>query len=384
MRKLLAVFAVILLLCSCADTDSSKKESQTEKDETIKGVWLYYRELYDIFKKSDSQKTFESEIHKIFKNCQLWGLNSVFVQVRPFCDSIYPSDIFLWSEYVTGKQGEGVDYDPLKIISEAASEYNISLHAWINPFRISFETDINKLDKKHPVFRFEQIDSIYLSDNGIYLNPASFEAQQLVFDGIREILSKYDVDGIHIDDYFYPTTNEEIDRNQHKLYCDQGGELTLNEWRLEIINAFVSEMYILTKSINKDIIVSISPAGNIKNNYNSLFADVKLWCSDPGYCDMIIPQIYFGFSHSSLPFDICATQWSDLKQNPNIKLVAGIGAYKAVESENDEWKDPDIIKEQTDYLSQINSYDGYCFFSYSSLISLKNSVELSSYAVNQN
>ena len=373
---------ILFLLSSCA-VKEDLSESEAQQDDIIRGVWIYYDELSMKNEKGDTAEAFRKKIEKIFFNCSRWGLNTVFVQVRPFADSFYPSEIFPWSEYLTGEQGKAVDYDPLQIMIECADEYGLSFHAWINPFRISYKSDIDTLCNNHPVHRLADSDAVYKSDNGIYFNPASLEAQKLILEGIREITENYDVDGIHIDDYFYPSTDERIDKAQYDLYVEGGGAHPLHEWRIESINAFVSGMYRAVKAVNPDIIVSISPAGNIDNNYQKHYADVKLWCSQKGFCDVIIPQIYFGFNHKTVPFKSCVQQWAELCDGNNVKLVCGIAAYKAVQPQNEEWENTDIVRQQTEYVVNSASYYGYCQFSYRSLTALEAESELPSDALSQ-
>ena len=370
MKKIAVIIITLLFLCSCSDKENPTEKDTIQEDTTIRAVWIYYRELSMVSENGGTAETFEAKISKIFADCKDFGINTVFVQIRPFSDSFYPSSIFPWSEYLTGEQGGDVEYDPLQIMIDSANYYGLSFHAWINPFRITFKTDSTELSQNHPLFEFENSDAVYYSDSGIYFNPASVQSQKLILDGVREIVKNYDIDGIHIDDYFYPTTNEKIDKNQYNEYIKNGGTLSLTLWRLQIVNSFVSGMYQTVKAVKSDVVVSISPAGNISNNYKTLFADVNIWCSQKGYCDMIIPQLYFGFNHETLPFETALSQWSELNINPEIKLVCGIGAYKACSPEDDEWKNPDIIKNQIDCVLNSSRYDGYCLFSYSSLLKL--------------
>ncbi len=323
-----------------------------------------------IEQKGGTKDFFTRKIEKIFSDCHEFGLNTVFVQIRPFSDSFYPSAIFPWSKYLTGEQGKKVDYNPLEIMVETSKKYGLSLHVWVNPFRISLNPDPDKLSEDHPALKYLDSDVVYVSDKGIYFNPASLESQKLILSGIQEIAKGYNVDGIHIDDYFYPDTDKKIDENQYSQYIKNGGKLDLTSWRIEVINSFVSGMYRTIKSINPDIIFSISPSGNIKNNYDALFADVSLWSSEYGYCDIIIPQIYFGSEHKKQPFEKVLKQWEDMNNNSDVKLLCGIGAYKAVEPESAEWENPEIIRNQVKKVLSTEKYDGYCLFSYSSLVKL--------------
>ena len=370
MKKITALIIVIItIFCSCttAPENPETPEPQTE----IRGVWIFYRELSMAEESGGNEKSFENKIAAIYDNCVNSGINTVFVHVRAFGDSFYPSKIFPWSKYLTGIQGKAVDYDPLKIMIEQAHKRGLSFHAWINPFRVQLASeDENKLCDSNPAKKLlkEKSRAVCKTAGGIYFNPADVSAQKLILDGIREIVSGYDIDGIHIDDYFYPSADEKIDKAEYESYQKNGGKLSLAQWRRECVSSFVSGMYRAVKSIKNDVIVSISPAGNVDNNLNTLFADVKEWCSDTGFCDWIIPQLYFGFENKKLPFKKAADEWSKITDTSKVTLLAGLAAYKAADSEG-EWSDADILMRQTQYLESCGNYGGFCCFSYSSIVS---------------
>lgn len=370
LKKITALIIVIIMIfCSCAPAPEETETAEPQNE--IRGVWIFYRELSMENESGGDEESFENKIAAIYDNCIKAGINTVFVHVRAFADSFYPSRIFPWSKYLTGEQGKSVDYDPLKIMIEQAHKRGLSFHAWLNPFRIQLDSeDENKLCDSNPVKKLlnEKSRAVCKTAGGIYFNPADLSAQKLILDGIREIVLGYDVDGIHIDDYFYPSTDENIDKKEYESYQKSGGRLTLAQWRKECVSSFVSGMYSAVKSIKSNVIVSISPAGNIDNNLNSLFADVKEWCSKPGFCDWIIPQIYFGFENKTLPLKEAADEWSKTADTSKVTLLAGLAVYKAAAGEG-EWSDADIISRQTQYLKSCGNYSGFCCFSYSSIVS---------------
>ena len=367
MKKIVCILLSILILCSgCATNPDGQTEKETEM---VSAVWIFYSELSMLDEKSRDEKAFTSKIENMLDNCVSWGINTVFLQVRPFSDSFYKSDIFPWSYYLTGKQGKDVSYDPLEICLELAHERDIKLHAWINPFRISFDDDASRLSENHPALDWinNKTDDVVYADGGMYYSPASPSAQRLVLDGVREIVRNYDIDGIHIDDYFYPSTDKKIDASFYKQYKDGGGKLSLDEWRLDTVSAFVAQMYTTVKSENPDCIFSVSPAGNISNNYKQQYADVRLWCSRRGYADWIIPQLYYGFENDKLSFDKALSQWQSLNTIGAVRMIYGIAAYKVNDSD-DEWQaGSGIIDRQLALVRDSDSCYGAAFFSYSSL-----------------
>ena len=376
MKRLFCILiSLILIISGC--TPALTEEPVTAETDTVKAVWIYYSELEMLSSRGGTQKSFTQKIDKMLDNCVKWGMNTIFLQVRPCADSFYKSDIFPWTYYLTGKQGKSVSYDPLEICIELANKKGLSIHAWINPFRIAFDDDVSMLSADHPAMRWiknKSPDVVFVND-GIYFSPASMNAQKLVLDGVREIVRNYDVDGIHIDDYFYPSTEEKVDSVYYKEYKKSGGKSDLDEWRLNTVSAFVGQMYTTVKSENSDCIFSVSPAGNINNNYEQQFADVKLWCSQRGYADWIIPQLYYGFENDTLPFDKAIRQWRKLNKIGAVKMIYGIGAYKVNDSDSEWDAGNGIIDRQLELIKKTEDSYGVVFFSYSSLADSKRSKE---------
>lgn len=368
---------IILLLCgfmllsSCAVSHENNEQltqhisSQTEEIQQIRAMWLSCYELSEMFKKGTRDYFFD-KMSEVFELSKDKNINTLFVQVRPFCDALYPSEIFEWSEFAKSASGKTPDFDPLEIIVDIADNYGVSVHAWINPYRVSYDSSAG-ISQKTESFAFA-------CDKGVFLDPSNVEAQKLVLDGVREILENYDVDGIHIDDYFYPQTKKNFDEDNYKAYREYGGKLSKNNWRRENVNSLVAALYSLVHSVKPESVFSISPAGNIRNNKFSLYADVELWCSRNGYADWIVPQIYYGFDHETMPFEEIAENWLKLAENGSVKIICGLASYKkdqadkgAGSGENEWVDDSDIIRRQIKYVQDIG-YDGYALFSYSSVL----------------
>lgn len=364
------LLVIIIFLCGC-DSRSSAENSKKPEGREISAVWISYSELSMKTEHGGNEESFLSKISQMLNTCEELGINTVFAQVRPFCDAMYPSQIFPWSEYLTGTQGATVDYDPLEIMIDEAHKRGISLHAWINPFRISFSQSTDSLSDDNPAKKLLSDKStqkrIVKADGGLYFCPASTENHKLVIDGVREIIKNYDVDGIHIDDYFYPSADSSVDKTYYEQYKADGGKLFLDEWRLNVISSFVSQMYTAIKSEDTDCVFSISPAGNISNNYEQEYADVELWCSQRGYCDWIIPQLYYGFEDELVPFDKACKRWAELDTIGAVRMIYGIGAYKINESDEEFNAGNGIIEKEVSAAKKMNNYGGVAFFSYSAL-----------------
>ena len=374
MKRIIALLCCFVFFCGCTNIKKENKKEENAPEE-IRCVWL---SIYDMgVLQCLSEGGFRIKAESIFKDINEKGFNHVFVQVRPYSDAFYESEIFPWSKYCSGVQGKSPGYDFFGIMVELAHKYSLKIHAWINPYRIaSSVAEMEKLSDNNPAKIMYQNTptDIYFASNGIYYNPASDRVRKLILDGIREIIEKYKVDGVHIDDFFYPTTNEEIDKKEYEEYKRKAGEKSLAEFRINQVNAFVTGMYSLIKSKNKSIIVSISPSGDIEKNKTTLYADVKEWSTENGYCDWIIPQVYYGFENEKMPFEDVLKVWKNLVTNKNIKLIIGLGFYKAGQTDfyagkgKNEWtENDDVLSRQLKTLRKENC-DGFSAFSYGSIV----------------
>lgn len=347
-------------------------ETQTE----LRGIWISCYDYISAAGKTRSE--YKAETDKMFKSIAACGFNTAFVHMRAFSDAFYESDIYPYSSFVAGTEGASLPFDPFKVILESAKKYGISVHGWINPFRVSTKNDPSLLSASNPAKKIldggNSEGEVCILKNGIYYNPACVSNHKLILDGVREILGKYDIDGIHIDDYFYPSTDKSIDSKQYSQYKASGGALSLAEWRRASVNSFVSSLYSTVKATSSNLTVSISPAAQIEKNKNELYADCDLWLSSKGYADIIIPQIYFGFEHETLDFQSLLAEWAALPRNPQIKLVCGLAAYKCGKNDayagagSAEWQEnTDILARQLKCIRKNKNYSGFVVFSYKDL-----------------
>ena len=360
-------------------TENTQSETETESqtdDTQVRAVWLSYLDIEDMLCKK-SKKEFENNISAAFDKIAEMGLNTVFAQVRPFSDALYPSEIFPFSYICTGTQGEDPGFDPLLIMVNEAHERNLKIEAWVNPFRVQLDSSKTLSDDNPAKAMLEEgAGDVKEYNGGIYYNPASQKARQLIADGISEIIENYDVDGIHFDDYFYPTKDEAFDAQEYEQYVNDGGELSLGDFRRENINKLVSLVYETIKAHDKTILFGISPQGNLKNNYDGQFIDIEKWLSEDGYIDYLCPQIYYGFNNSSLPYEQTVLSFKELAEKGNVKLYTGLAAYKigqedkwAGTSGKDEWKTAEnILSRQVSY-AESEGYDGFALFRYESMFS---------------
>lgn len=345
----------------------------------FKAVWLSQYDLMDVFTANGTQRSaadFAQYATKIFQNILQSGFNTVILQVRPNGDSFYPSSLYPASRYVTGGYERSFTYDPLAILIEKAHEQGLSVHAWINPLRCMSSENLLKIDDRYPIYDWyhasDPPDRIVEVDSLLYLNPAYPEVRELIVAGAREILETYPVDGLHMDDYFYPTTAQSFDQTSYDAYLAAGGTLSLSDFRRDNLNLLVAELYALTKAVHPDLLFTISPAGNLDRVYHSHYADVFTWCSTEGYLDAIIPQIYFGMEHETHPFDATLTEWADIVTCDSIRLFCGMTLEKAASevdpyagSGKEEWaQQKDVLYRSLSAVQKEEKCRGLVCFSY--------------------
>ena len=344
------------------DTEDSQKQSE------MRAVWVPYMTL-DMSAQSDkSQAAFQKKFDTIVSQAKQSGMNTLIVHVRPFGDALYPSSYFPWSHLLTGMQGKNPGYDPLAYMVKAAHQAGLEFHAWVNPLRIRLTGYPSQLSADNPCQKWlgDSAKSNWTMSLGgeLYYNPAYPEVRSYIVEGVKEIVRNYDVDAIHFDDYFYPTTSASIDSVSYQA---SGTSLPLLEWRTQNINQLVSAAYAGVKSIKPSVQFGISPQAYIQNDLD-MGADVYTWGSKTGYVDYLTPQLYVSYENTAMPFTKTAQTWRNLVKNPNIKLYFGLGLYKAGSSvDNGQWlKSNSIIASQIQSGRNIGA-DGFMLYSWNYL-----------------
>lgn len=325
----------------------------------------------------------QSEADAIIDYAMETHMTAIFLQVRPCGDALYASELFPWSAYLTGTQGKAPDggFDPLAYFTRRCHEAGMELHAWINPYALtrtaadSREAAFALLSENHPARKVP--DSVVYHSNGrLYLDLGSPEARQLVADGVAELLQNYDVDGIHFDDYFYPST----DFDDSACFAAYGGGASLEAFRRQSVNALISQIYQTVKAADPQAVFGVSPSGiwaNSSHNplgsdtsgsesYYTMYADSRQWVQD-GIVDYILPQLYWYSGHPQADFTTLAHWWDDVVAGTDVKLYLGLGAYRMLEaSQGEPWYGTDEILRQLDLASSQSHVSGVALFRYGS------------------
>jgi len=384
---ILVILGLVWIICFDNIDDSSHQTINKEREiinyDEIKGIWLSYLDLASMLK-GKNENEFRKNISQAIKNVEAMGLNTLIVQVRPFSDALYQSKYYPWSIYCSGIEGNAPGYDPLEVIIEEAHLRNIRVEAWINPYRVRSDSVKLPLSLENPASKWikDGSDNIIKCNGGIYYNPGKEEVRQLIVNGVKEIVESYEVDGIHFDDYFYPSSDVSIDSKAYGEDISSGGDLDLENWRRENVNILVRQVYSIVKEISPEVVFGISPQGSMDNNYNSQFIDVKKWVQNPGYIDYICPQIYYGFLNDNSNFQQVIEEFNSLVTESTVNLYIGLSVYKVGSEDTwagngkDEWRNSTgILKRQVEASRKLKKYKGILLFRYDSLFNPSSNVK---------
>lgn len=342
----LIFFIVVTLNCkqreSSAPTDSAVASARSKDflQREFRGAWISTVSNIDWPSRSGlSAEIQKKELIQFLDRLKQYHINVALLQVRPEGDSFYESKFEPWSRYLTGTQGKSPGYDPLAFFVEEAHKRGIEAHAWINPYRAksnaSVATAKNHVSITHP-------DYVYTSKNLSWMDPGAKSIQDLTYNVVIDIVSRYDIDGLHMDDYFYPypSFGEFPDSKSYEIYKKAGGTLERADWRRDNVNKMVERLYKGIKAKKPWVDFGISPFGIYKNGvpegvkgldqYNAIFADPKLWI-EKKWVDYVAPQLYWPIAAKNTPFEKLLLWWASLSSDRPV--MPGVASYKINEKE---------------------------------------------------
>ena len=293
----------------------------------FRGVWIASVYNIDWPKTLDNPEAQKQEFIEILDKLQSLNINAIFVQIRPTSDALYKSYINPWSKYLTGEQGKYPGYDPLQFMIEETHKRNMEFHAWLNPYRITTQgTDLNELAPNNPA-RIKP-EWVLEFNNALFYDPENPEVIEYVAITVYEIIKKYDVDGIHFDDYFYPY-DYPLPEGE-----DREGEVANN--RRESVNNLIRTIYKVIKSTKPSVQFGVSPYGVWKNkssdligsesnsleSYYDLYMDTLTWI-DENTIDYIAPQIYWSTDNNDSNYEVMVSWWNDVVKDSGVRLYIG-------------------------------------------------------------
>ena len=354
-KKILAALLTAVLLLTLSPATALRAEAAPNAADK-KACWISFLDIEETLQ-DKSEQEFTQKLSSMYDNVARYGMNTVIVHVRAKGDAMYPSDYYPWSASLsTDRSHPG--YDPLQIMVNLAHQKNLQFEAWINPYRLSRDNKSTASFKATPFYeQFRPYTIEYKAPGGqicLALDPARKETKDLITNGIREIVRKYDVDGIHFDDYFYvPGMADHLDITSKKAN----------------VNALILQVYQTIKSAKPACTFGISPAGN-PDNARGQGADIDTWLSAPGYIDYIMPQIYWtdiymtGSGVKQMFTDRCSA-WIKINKS-GVPIYVGLALYRVGTNSKTDlgWAASDTNLAYQYVTAKQLGYNGYALFRY--------------------
>lgn len=328
----------------------------------LRGMWLTTISNRDWPSKPGlDEATVKAEYRGWLDLAQKMNHNAIFVHVRPSGDSFWPSKYAPWSQWLTGRaDGTSPGWDPMAFMVAETHARNLEFHAWFNPYKAGQVGTIDGLPPNHPLHRHPEWAITYPAAAPaarIYYNPGLPEARRFVEDSILEVAEKYDVDGIHFDDFFYPYPSGGEPFPDDAAFATHGGGLSKDDWRRQNVNQFVQEMHTRVKQLKPWVKFGISPFGIWRNDrtdplgsatrglqsYDTIYADTRLWVRK-GWLDYIAPQLYWHIGFDVADYAVLLPWWSKLVSESNVQLYIGKADYRIGQS--GAWADPATLDRQ--------------------------------------
>ncbi|GAA4231299.1 family 10 glycosylhydrolase [Streptosporangium album] len=304
------------------------------------------------------------------------NMNAVVVQIRPTADSFWPSPYEPWSQWLTGTQGVNPGYDPLAFMVSEAHARNLEFHAWFNPYRIANHDDPTRLAATHPARQNPGWRFAY--GGKLYYNPGIPAVRDFIEDAVMDAVTRYDLDGVHLDDYFYPYPVSGQTIPDASTYAQHGaGFGSIHDWRRNNVNLLVKELDQLIHTAKSWVSFGVSPFGIWRNSttdplgsrtsgmqsYDAIYADTRLWAKQ-GWVDYIAPQIYWHIGYSVADYEVLTAWWSAVVKDTDVQLLIGQAAYRAGASgEDPAWQRPGELTDHLYSNRQHPEITGDIFFS---------------------
>lgn len=389
LRRLRILSITVILICMLVSAPFSAPVYASDSAaggvgaQQMRGLWVASVLNLDYPSKPGlSVDALKAEAVRILNSAADMGFNAVFLQVRPSGDALYRSDIFPWSYYLTGNQGTAPagSFDPLEFWVAQAHSRGLKLHAWVNPFRITRGTaanpkhNLNNVAKTNPA-RLHPEWVVKYSDGCMYYDPGIPAVRSLIVSGVSELVKKYDIDGVHYDDYFYPA-KDFPDNQTFKTY---GAEYSSrDDWRRDNISRLIQDTYSAVKSVKEEVSFGVSPAGIWANkssnaygsdtsgneSYYAHYADSRKWVK-MGWLDYICPQIYWEIGNSAADYSKLVSWWADVVGGTQVELYIGHAAYRCgSQTAGSAWQGTDELKRQFQLNAQIPQVGGSVCFRY--------------------
>ena len=319
----------------------------------------------------------KAELLRYYDDAVELGLNTVVVQVRPTADAFWPSPHEPWSHWLTGKQGTDPGYDPLAFAVAEAHSRNLEFHGWFNPYRVSMGTDINALVPTHPA----RVHPDWVESYGgkLYYNPGIPAVREFTINAIMDAVTRYDLDAVHFDDYFYPYPVAGQEFADADTYAEFGGDFdNIADWRRNNVNLLISELSAKIRAAKPHVTFGVSPFAIWRNSstdpegsptqggvetYDDLYADTRHWVRE-GWIDYIVPQIYWNIGFTVADYAKLVPWWSDVVAGTDVDLYIGQANYKVADpAQGAPWHDPNEMSKHLTFNRNHPEVRGDIYFS---------------------
>lgn len=340
----------------------------------FRGVWIATVDNIDWPPRSSTTEQQKADFIRQLELHKKNGMNAIIAQVRPAADAFYPSALEPWSQWLTGVQGQPPSpyYDPLQFMIDECHKRGMELHAWLNPYRANFNINTSSIAANH-ITRTNPGWFLTYGDKK-YFDPGNKEAQQFVVKVVRDIVKRYNIDAIHMDDYFYPYRIPGKEFPDESSYRNSRSSLKKDDWRRSNVDSIIKALSIAIKQEKKSCRFGVSPFGVWRNkkddpegsdskagqtNYDDLYADIILWMKK-GWVDYVTPQLYLEIGHDKMAYEKMLDWWSRHSYGKHIYI--GHGIYRAGGKEAG-WNNPGQIPDQITLLRRYPNVQGSIYFS---------------------
>lgn len=385
MTKLWKLAVAAVLICALVlvgmtiRTQTSAGQGEAKNLDQFRAVWVstVYRLDYPS-KATTDPAVLKADADKILQTCADLGMTAIILQVRPSADALYPSNYYPWSADLTGRQGQAPSngFDPLEYWVEQAHALGLELHAWINPFRVTKggQSEYDSLTADHPAKVHP--DWVVEYDGKYYFDPGLPDVREYIIQSAEELARNYDIDGIHLDDYFYPGAGFD----DGDTYAKYGSNFSdVGDWRRDNVNQLVKTLGERLHAIDPELSYGISPSGvwadrssqsqgsNTTGGFESYYAsyaDSRKWVKE-GWIDYICPQVYWYIGHSSMDYETIVKWWADTVKGTGVSLYIGMADYQAGNTDpTSPWYGVEAIRQQLALNETIPQVDGEVHFRY--------------------
>ncbi|WP_030770487.1 glycoside hydrolase family 10 protein [Streptomyces sp. NRRL F-2664] len=342
----------------------------------FRGMWIATVSNVDWPSRSGlSAATQRRELIDLLDTAVRRRLNAVILQVRPAADALWPSPFEPWSQWLTGEQGVDPGWDPLGTAVAEAHARGLELHAWFNPYRVAHHTDLDRLVPEHPARQ----DGWTVAYGGrLYYNPGVPQVRRFVQEAMLDAVTRYRLDAVHWDDYFYPYPVEGEYFDDDAAYEEYGaGFASRAAWRRHNTDTLVREMSERLRALRPAVRFGISPFGIWRNSdrdpagsktrglsaYDDLYADTRKWVGQ-GWIDYVVPQAYWHIGHPTADYAALVPWWAKTVAGTRVSLYVGEGLYRcAADSPTAAWRDPAELSKHVRFARGYPEVRGHVYFS---------------------